>query len=96
MLAYISKRFGHDNVCAIGTFSRSGPKATLRDLCRVYGIKRFEVDTMSEHIAAVERMKDPDNPDEEELTWAELIERKGVISCRGSSSTPRCSGSWRR
>ena len=38
MLGYFPKRFGAENVCAIGTLSRSGPKATLRDLGRALKI----------------------------------------------------------
>ena len=84
MLGYFPRRFGAENVCAIGTLSRSGPKATLRDLARALNtlepskqIPRADVDAISEHIADVERMKDPHNPDEAELTWEELIDRKG-------------------
>ena len=77
MLDYLPARFGEENVCAIGTLSRNGPKQTLRDLGRAMGISQTDLDAMSEHISAVERLKDPDNPDEEDLTWSELIELKG-------------------
>ena len=82
MLGYFPKRFGAENVCAIGTLIRSGPKATLRDLGRALKINttpqgNADLNAISEHIADVERMRDPNNPDEAELTWQELIDRKG-------------------
>jgi DNA polymerase-3 subunit alpha len=82
VLKYLRKRYGEENVCAIGTFNRSGPKATLRDLARAYKVSettegRLDVDAISKHIEEVERLKDPNNPDEEELTYTELVERKG-------------------
>ncbi len=82
MLKYITKRFGEGNVCAIGTLSRNGPKQTVKDLGRALGINRqpggyADLEAISDHIAAVERLKDPDNPDEDDLTWSELIDRKG-------------------
>lgn len=82
MLHYITKRFGAGNVCAIGTLSRNGPKQTVKDLGRALGINKqpggySDLEAISEHIAAVERLKDPDNPDEADLTWSELIARKG-------------------
>lgn len=79
VLKYLRKRFGEENVCAIGTFSRSGVKQTLRDVGNALQIGRGELDGMSEHIADLERLKDPDDPDDEALTWAELLERKGGV-----------------
>lgn len=76
-LGYIGARFGHDHVCAIGTLSRSGPKATLKDLGRAMQIPYTDLNMMSEHIESVEAMRDPNDPDQEDLTWGELIERKG-------------------
>lgn len=81
-LKYFRARFGEGNVCAIGTISRNGPKKTVKDLGRAFGITKLpggyaDLDAINEHIEEVERMKDPHNPDESELTWEELIERKG-------------------
>jgi len=77
MLNYITKRFGEANVCAIGTLSRNGPKQTVKDLGRALQINRVDLEAISEHIAAVERLKDPDDPDEADLSWSDLIARKG-------------------
>lgn len=77
MLAYFPRRFGEDNVCVIGTLSRNGPKATLKDVGRALKVPYSDLEAISEHIADVERMKDPHDPDEAELTWEELIDRKG-------------------
>src|SRR4029077_9703457 len=76
-LKYMAARFNHENVCAIGTLNRNGPKATLRDLSRAMQIPLSDVNLMAEHIDQVEAMRDPDDPDAEELTWGELVERKG-------------------
>jgi len=78
VLEYLRKRYGEENVCAIGTLSKNGPKAALRDLGRAMKIPLDDINVMSDHIADVERLKDPNNPDEEELTWADLIERKSA------------------
>lgn len=76
-LKYFTARFGQDNVCAIGTLSRNGPKAILKDLGRAMHIPFADLNTMSAHIEEVEAMRDSDDPDEEDLTWGDLIERKG-------------------
>jgi DNA polymerase-3 subunit alpha len=76
-LKYMTARFTHDNVCAIGTLNRLGPKQALRDLGRAMQIPYADVNIMSEHIADVEAMRDPDDPDQEDLSWGELVERKG-------------------
>jgi DNA polymerase III subunit alpha len=76
-LQYIGARFGHDHVCAIGILSRSGPKTTLKDVGRAMKVSFTDLNMMSEHIEAVEAMRDADDLDGEELTWGELIERKG-------------------
>lgn len=76
-LKYMTARFGHDNVCAIGTLNRLGPKQALRDLGRALHIPFADINLMSEHIAEVEAMRDPNDPDQGELTWGELIELKG-------------------
>jgi DNA polymerase-3 subunit alpha len=81
-LEYLPARYGTENVCVIGTVIRNGPKATVKDMGRALGITKLpggytDLQTISDHIKEVEGLKDPLNPDEEELTWAELIERKG-------------------
>lgn len=76
-LKYLFKRFRAPNVCIIGTLSRNGPKQTLRDLGRALKTPRQDIEAMSTHIAEVERLRDPTDPDAEDLTWGELVERKG-------------------
>jgi DNA polymerase-3 subunit alpha len=87
-LAYLRKRYGEDNVCAIGTVNRSGPRQTLRDLGRALEISIPEVNAMSFHIEEVERLRDPNDPDAGELTYAELIERKGHELARYARDYP--------
>lgn len=82
LLQYFGARFGHENCCAIGTLSHNGPKQTLKDVGRALGITKqpggyADLEAISEHITQVERLKDPLNPDEAELSWEELIDLKG-------------------
>ena len=72
-LEYLPARFGKENVCVIGTFSRNGPKNTVKDMGRALGITKLpdgytDLQSISDHIKEVEGLKDPTNPDEEELT----------------------------
>lgn len=82
-LAYLPARFGEENVCAIGTFTRNGPKATIKDMGRALGITKLQngytdLQAISDHIDELERLrKDSNDPDTEDLTWSELIETKG-------------------
>lgn len=81
-LEYLPARFGAENVCAIGTIICNGPKGTVKDMGRALGITKLpdgyvDLQAISNHIEEIEGYKDPNNPDEEELTWDELIELKG-------------------
>lgn len=83
-LEYLPARFGEENVCVVGTIIRNGPKATVKDMGRALGITKLpngylDLQAISDHIKEVEGFKDPNNPDDEELTWSELIERKGGV-----------------
>lgn len=75
-LNYIRARFGDENVCAIGTLSRNGPRQTLRDLGRALRVPIEDVNAMSKTIEEVERLRGDADPDEEELTYGELVERR--------------------
>jgi DNA polymerase III subunit alpha len=77
LLKYFTRRYGDGNVCAIGTISSNGPRATIKDVGRAMKIDWDHLNIISGHIEEVERLKDPDNPNEAELTWGELIEKKG-------------------
>lgn len=86
MLKYFDARFGRDNVCLIGTLSRNGPKATIKDVGRALGISKrpggyADLEAINEHIEEIARwqkeMKSDDLDADEELSWSELIERKG-------------------
>lgn len=83
-LEYFPARFGAENVCVIGTIIRNKPKSTVKDMGRALGISKLpdgytDLQAISDHIEEVEGFKDPLNPDDEELTWPELIERKGGV-----------------
>ena len=74
---YIHARHGHDHVCSIGTLSRSGPKAALKDLCRAMKIDGGDAVKMSAIIEELEEI-DPDGaPELRDLSWDEIIERRG-------------------
>lgn len=86
MLAYFPRRFGEGNVCVIGTLSRNGPKATLKDLGRALGIAKApggwaDLEAISEHIEEVVRwqkeMRSDDVDATEDLSWTDLIDKKG-------------------
>lgn len=84
-LKYVGARFGQENTCLIGTISHNGPKATVKDLGRAMGISKLpggyaDLQTINDNIEEVERWRQQmaaDDPDAEELTWEELIEKKG-------------------
>jgi len=88
-LSYLPARYGTDNVCAIGTLSHNGPKATLRDLGRALKTPSEDIEAMSKHIEEVERLRDPNDPDAGELTYTELIERKGHVLAPYAAKHPK-------
>jgi DNA polymerase-3 subunit alpha len=93
-LDYLQARFQRENTCIIGTLNRNGPKQTLRDLARALKITerpegRTDIDTISQHIEEVERLRDPNDPDAGDLTYAELVERKGHELAPYASKYPK-------
>lgn len=71
---YLAERYGHDHVCAIGTLTRSQPKAILRDLGRAMKIPMGDIIAMSK---IIEGVKDLDSDDD--ASWVEVVERKGGV-----------------
>ncbi len=77
---YLGARYGTDNVCSIGTRSRSGPKQMLKDLCRAMGIDFSDTLKMVDLISEVDDIV----PDEDELdenqqppSWDEVLSELG-------------------
>lgn len=72
---YLGARYGVDNVCSIGTRSRSGPKQMLKDICRAMGIPWTDTQKMVALIEEVDNIEvDEDlDPDVETPGWAEVI-----------------------
>jgi DNA polymerase-3 subunit alpha len=73
---YLGARYGQDNVCSIGTRSRSGPKQMLKDLGRAMDVPWPDILKMVDLIEEVDNIV----PDEDELdenqqppTWDEVI-----------------------
>lgn len=77
MKQYMSVRHGHDHVCGIGTRSRSGPKQTLRDLCRVMKISYSDTKEMSALLDELSELEPEENLAGEEMSWDEVLEKKG-------------------
>ena len=73
---YLSVRYGHDHVCSIGTITHSKPKGILKDLCRAMKVPLNEAAQMSKIIEQVKAVETEDGG-EEELSWNEVLERKG-------------------
>ena len=74
---YVAARHGHDHVCGIGTRSRSGPKATLRDLARAFSVSFTDANLMADLIEEVEGLPDELDLDGEQMSWGEILEKKG-------------------
>lgn len=61
------KTFGEENVCSIGTYGTLGIKQALKDVTRVYGVPRDEIEIICKNI--------PDKDDDgEELVWEKALE----------------------
>jgi DNA polymerase-3 subunit alpha len=69
---YLSARYGQDHVCAIGTLTRSQPKAILKDLGRAMNIPMGDLIAMSKIIEGVTGIESDDD-----ASWNEVVERKG-------------------
>lgn len=69
---YLAARYGHDHVCAIGTLTRSQPKAILKDLGRAMKIPMSDQIAMSKIIEGVAGIES-----DGEASWGEVVERKG-------------------
>lgn len=77
---YLGARYGKDNVCSIGTRSRSGPKQMLKDLGRAMSIEWGDILKMVDLIEEVDNIV----PDEDELdenqqppAWDEVLAELG-------------------
>ena len=81
MNAYLRARYGADHVCGIGTITRNGAKAMLRDLGRAMDIPMPEINEMSKIIeTAMAIVASDDSGDEDtgaELGWDEILAEKG-------------------
>ena len=69
-----------DNVCSIGTRSRSGPKKALYDIAKALGIPFATIKDIVAVVGEVDRSDEVDeeeNPDYIPPTWAEVLEEKG-------------------
>lgn len=70
---YTARRYGHDHVCGIGTFTKSAPKSMINDLCRALGVPIADSKAISKAIgklpanAAVSPQK----------KWNDMLETKG-------------------
>ena len=72
---YLAVRYGQDHVCAIGTLTRSQPKAILKDLGRAMNIPMSDLIAMSKIIEGVKSIESDDG--DEDASWGEVVERKG-------------------
>lgn len=73
---YLGARYGHDNVTAIGTRSRSGPKQMLKDLGRALEVPWPDILKMAEIIDQVEDLPaDDEDPDDDATptSWADIL-----------------------
>jgi len=73
---YLGARYGVENVCSIGTRSRSGPKQMLKDLGRAMGIPWPDIQKMVDVIEQVDNIEvDEDDLDENQQppSWAEVL-----------------------
>lgn len=85
-LKYFGARFGEENVCLIGTLVRNGPKQMIKDLGRALGINKMpngyqDLEKINQHIEEVvqwhKAMSADDLDAAEDLTWGDVIEKKG-------------------
>lgn len=79
---YLGARYGDDKVCAIGTRSRSGPKATVKDLAKIMGIPFKDSLAITKLIGKVdfsgEEFDESElDEDREPPTWAEVLDEIG-------------------
>ena len=78
--AYVGKQYGEENVCSIGTRSRSGPKQAIYDIAKAWGIPFAKIKEIAAVVGEVDRSDEVDeeeNPEYEPPTWAEVLEEKG-------------------
>lgn len=75
MKDYLAVRYGHDHVCAIGTLTRSQPKAILKDLGRAMNIPMNDLVAMSKIIEGVKAINADD--EDSDASWSDIVERKG-------------------
>ena len=84
---YLAARYGHDHVCAIGTLTRSQPKAILKDLGRAMKIPIADVIAMSKIIEGVTAITSGDG-DGDDASWADIVERKGGVLAEWARKYP--------
>jgi DNA polymerase-3 subunit alpha len=79
VIKYLVSKYGEEFVSAIGTFSRSGPKQILKDLCRSMGVPFNDAAAMTKIIAQVKGLSHSDDEDGEEeiISLDEIIAKKG-------------------
>lgn len=73
---YLGARYGHNNVCSIGTRARSGPKQMVKDLGRALGIEWVDIQKIADLIGEVddiEASEDDPADDQAAPTWSEVV-----------------------
>ena len=86
--AYIGKQYHDENVCSIGTRSRSGPKQSIYDIAKALDkmpgngieIPFTKIKEMAEVVGRVDKSDEVDNeeePDAEPPTWSETLAGDG-------------------
>ncbi|QDV11599.1 DNA polymerase III subunit alpha [Rosistilla oblonga] len=64
VIDYVKEKYGHDNVCQIGTFGTLAARAAIKDVGRALGIPLFRVNQITEMV-----------PDELKITIAKALEK---------------------
>lgn len=73
---YLGARYGHDNVCSIGTRSRSGPKQMVKDLGRALKIDWVDIQKIADLIGEVDDIEASEDDlvdDQDAPTWSEVV-----------------------
>jgi DNA-directed DNA polymerase III PolC len=59
VIDYIFKRYGHDSVCLMGAYGTFGYSSTVREIGKVLGLPKAELDTMADDPAALAVLPGP-------------------------------------
>lgn len=88
---YLGARYGHENVCSIGTRSKSGPKQMLKDLCRAEKVPFSDTTKMAALIGEVDTLDDAEDnlDDEAPPTWDEVLQELGGDLAEWAAKYPR-------